>query len=87
MPGLFVEVISVPEPGDRSFLKKRLALDARIKRAASGRGYDSIVIMHPTTFGVFKKTGRIPRSLELNILNLHNRQSPLRALRSPAKVD
>jgi hypothetical protein len=66
---LFGKVISSPEPGERNFLKERLALDARMKRAALGEGYDSIAIMHPTTFTVFKKTGKIPRSIELNVLN------------------
>lgn len=66
---LFGKVMSVPEPEDRSFLKERLALDARMKRAALDEGYDSIVLLHPTTFAVFKKTGKIPRSIELNVLN------------------
>lgn len=66
---LFAKVISVPEPEDRSFLKERLALDARMKRTASKRGYDSIVIMHPTTFALFWKTGKIPRCIELNVFN------------------
>lgn len=66
---LFGKVISVPEPEDRSFLKERLVLDARMKRTASDRGYDSIVIMHPRTFAFFRKTGKMPRSIELNIFN------------------
>ena len=66
---LFGKVISVPEPEERKFVKERLALDARMKRAALGRGYDSIVLLHPRTFAVFKKAGNIPRSIELNVLN------------------
>lgn len=65
---LFGRVISVPEPEDRNFLKERLGLDARMKRAALDQGYDSIVILHPKTFATFKKTGKIPRSIELNVL-------------------
>ena len=66
---LFGKVISFAQAEDRSFLEKRLALDARMKRTASARGYDSIVIMHPRTFGLFRNTGKIPRSVELNVLN------------------
>ena len=65
---LFGQVISVPEPEERNFVKERLALDARMKRAALGEGYDSIVLLHPTTFAAFKKGGKIPRSIELNVL-------------------
>jgi len=66
---LFGKVISVPEPEERKFVKERLALDSRMKRAALERGYDSIVLLHPRTFAVFKRTGNIPRSVELNVLN------------------
>jgi hypothetical protein len=66
---LFGQVISVPEPEDQSFLKERLGLDARMKRTASDRGYDAIVIMHPRTFASFRKTGKIPRRIELNVFH------------------
>lgn len=67
---LFGKVMSVPEPEERNFVKERLALDARLKHAALAEDHDSIVLMHPRTFCVFKKTGKIPRSIELNVLNL-----------------
>jgi len=57
-----------PEPEDPRFYKKRTALDAKMRDAALAKGYDSIAIMHPTTFAAFRKTGKIPRSIELNIL-------------------
>ena len=66
---LFGKVISVPEPEEPEFVKERLAIDARMKRAAVAKEYDSIVIMHPTTFAAFKKTGKIPVSIELNVLS------------------
>jgi hypothetical protein len=65
---LFGKVMSVPEPEDRTYLKERLALDARMKRAALDAGYDSIVLLHSRTFAAFKKHGKIPRSIELNVL-------------------
>lgn len=66
---LFGTCILVPEPEEPNFLKERLVLDARMKRAALCQGYDSIVILHPTGFAPFKKAGKIPRSIELNVLN------------------
>lgn len=50
-------------------MEKRWALDAKMKRAALARGYDSIVLMAPKAFAEFQTTGRLPRSMELNILN------------------
>ncbi len=49
-------------------IEQRFALDARMRRKALAKGYDSILLMAPTTFARFKRTGEIPRSLELNIL-------------------
>jgi len=63
-------LIHYPEPEDARFYEKRLALDAKMRDAALAKGYDSIAIIHPTTFVVFKKTGKVPRSIELNVLNL-----------------
>ncbi len=49
---------------------ERFKLDARMKRKALAKGYDSILLFAPTTFARFKSTGEIPRSLELNILRV-----------------
>lgn len=43
------------------------ALDAKIKKAAMAKGYDSIVLMAPKAFTEFKKTRKMPRSIELNV--------------------
>lgn len=51
-------------------IEQRFALDARMKRKALAKGYDSILLLAPTTFARFKSTGEIPRSLELNILRV-----------------
>ena len=50
-------------------MDERWALDAKIRRAALSRGYDSIVLMAPKPFAEFSVTGKLPRSLELNILH------------------
>jgi len=49
-------------------VKRRFRLDARMKRKALARGYDSILLLAPGAFVRFKRTGKIPRSLELNVL-------------------
>lgn len=66
---LFGKIISVPEPEEQNFLKQRLALDARMKRAAAEQGYDSIATMHPSTFAIFRQTGKTSRRIELNVFN------------------
>lgn len=49
---------------------KRLALDARLRRAALRGGYDSIVLMTAPGYRKFIHEGKIPRSIELNVLDL-----------------
>lgn len=39
-------------------MENRFALDAKIKKAALAKGYDSIVLMAPKAFAEFKKNGR-----------------------------
>jgi hypothetical protein len=51
-------------------VKERFTLDAKLRRAALRKGYDSIVLMSKPGFQRFKREGKIPRSLELNIVNL-----------------
>lgn len=49
-------------------LEQIAAIDAKWRRAALAKGYDSILVMAPKSFASFRATGKIPRSLELNIL-------------------
>jgi len=53
---------------DDSMMEHRLALDGKMKRAALRKGYDSIVLMSRPGFAAFRTRGKIPRSIELNIL-------------------
>jgi hypothetical protein len=55
-------------------VKQRWALDAKMKKAALAKGYDAIVLMSPKCFLEWKRTGKIPRSLELNILTSSAKQ-------------
>jgi hypothetical protein len=51
-------------------MEERWKLDARMRRAALRKGYDSLVLMAPKAFAKFQSTGKLPRSMELNVLNL-----------------
>jgi hypothetical protein len=50
-------------------MEMRWKLDAKMRKAAVARGYDSIVLMAPKSFSALKKIGKIPRSLELNVFD------------------
>jgi hypothetical protein len=65
---LFGHPIPEPDPSSRTVLEWRWQLDARMIRAALALGYDSIVLMTPVAFAAFTGRGRIPRSIELNVL-------------------
>jgi hypothetical protein len=44
--------------------------DAVWRNVALKKGFDSILLMAPKCFAKFKATGKLPRSLELNILRV-----------------
>jgi hypothetical protein len=50
-------------------MEDRFKLDAKIKKAAMVKGYDSIVLMTPKAFSELKSKGKMPRSLELNVFS------------------
>jgi hypothetical protein len=50
-------------------VEERWKSDARMRKAALARGYDAIVLMSPSSFVRLKSTGKVPRSLELNVLD------------------
>jgi len=58
------EDISKGEP----FAARRYALDAKLYKAARAQGYDAIVLLSPSNFAKFKAEGRIPLSIELNLV-------------------
>lgn len=51
-------------------VEDRWTIDAKMRRAALAKGYDSILLMAPNAFAQFKASGKVPRSLELNILKV-----------------
>ena|SRR5258708_17190013 len=50
--------------------KERWTLDAKMKRAALRKGYDSIALLTTRSLRQLTKHGRIPRSIELNVVDL-----------------
>ena len=59
-------------------VRKRFSLDAKLCRAALLKGFDSIVLLTPMGFRALKYKGKLPRSIELNVVDL-------RCLRNPTK--
>lgn len=51
-------------------LRQRFALDKKMNEAAVALGYDSIVLMAASHFADFARYGKIPRSIELNVLQV-----------------
>ncbi len=64
------KVLGIPPQYDGMTLEQIAAHDAKWKNAALKKGYDAILLMSPKCFAEWKAVGKIPRSLELNILNL-----------------
>ncbi len=50
--------------------ERRLALDAKMRKIALQKGYDSIVVLAQTGLKRFRKEGKIPRNIELNVIDL-----------------
>ena len=61
-------VLGIPPQREGMTLKQIAAHDALWRNAALKRGFESILLMAPKCFAEFKASGRIPRSMELNIL-------------------
>jgi hypothetical protein len=61
-------VLRIPPQYDGMTLKQIAAHDALWRNAALRKGFDAIVLMAPKCFTEWKASGKIPRSLELNIL-------------------
>jgi len=64
-----METLGLPLPGQKIEIKERFALDAKMKRLATIRGYDSIALVTIKGYEKYKTTGSIPRSVELQVFN------------------
>jgi hypothetical protein len=49
-------------------VEERWLLDAKMKQAAQAKGFDCIVLMTAKAFADLKASGKLPRRMELNIL-------------------
>jgi hypothetical protein len=63
-------VLHIPPQYEGMNLKQIAAHDALWRNAGLKKGFDAIVLMAPKCFAEFKANGKIPRSLELNILEI-----------------
>jgi len=63
------DVLGIPPQQEGMSLEKIAEHDAKWRRAALAKGYDSLVLMSSTGFAKFSRDGKPPRSIELNILN------------------
>ncbi len=65
-----MELIGRVESSPNMGVPKRLALDAKLRRAALQKGFDSIVLLTTKDFQALWRSGAIPRSIELNVIDL-----------------
>lgn len=64
------ELIGRVESSPSMSIPKRLALDGKLRRAALRQGFDSILLLTPNAFRQFNRNGTIPRSMELNVIEV-----------------
>ena len=64
-----MQTLGLPLPGEDINIKERFALDAKMKRIAVAKGYDSIALFTTKGYETYAKTGAFPRSIELQIFS------------------
>jgi hypothetical protein len=69
--------LGIPAQNEGMSLEQIAAHDAKWRNAALEKGYDSILLMAHKPFANFRTCGKIPRSLELNILKACDRDSEI----------
>jgi hypothetical protein len=65
-----IKLFGRPTSHEDLSMEQRWRLDARMKDVALRKGYDSILLMTTKAFDEFKACGKLPRSMELNILRV-----------------
>jgi len=65
------KALGIPPQHDGMTPKEIAAHDARCRNAALKKGFDAILLMSPLCFAAFKASGKLPRSIELNILRVN----------------
>ena len=51
------------------WMDEQFAIDAKLYKAGRAKGYDAIVVLSPTNFAKFVAEGRLPLSIELNLIS------------------
>ena len=64
------KILRIAPQHDGMTLAEIAAHDARWRKAALKNGYDAILLMSPEGYAKWKVIGKIPRSLELNVLTV-----------------
>ena len=62
------KALGLEPPKGEPTVEERFALDKTMAQKAKIAGYDSIVLMTPKGYAEYKRTGKIPKSIELNDL-------------------
>jgi hypothetical protein len=62
-------VLRIPPQYEGMTLEQIAVHDAKWRNAALKKGFDAILLMAPKCFAEWKAVGKIPRSLELNVLD------------------
>jgi hypothetical protein len=62
-----MRTLNLPLSSQNISVKDRFALDAKIMRIAIAMDYDSIVLTSPRGYENYNNTGKIPRSIELQV--------------------
>jgi len=65
-------VLGIPPQHEGMTLEQIAAHDAKWRNAALKKGFDAILLMAPKCYAEWRAAGKIPRSLELNILNVND---------------
>ena len=63
------KVLGIPPQRDGMSLKQIATHDAKWRNAALKKGFDAILLMSPKCYAEWKAVGKIPSSLELNVLD------------------
>lgn len=67
--------LKIPAQREEMNLEEIAAHDAMWRKAALKKGYDSLVLMTAKAFVQFKASGKLPRSIELNVLDISSTRS------------
>lgn len=80
------EELGLEVPKEDISVEERFALDKKLKETAEAVGYDSIVLMTSENFADYKKTGKIPKSIELNVFKRQPTPTEVSKYAAPTRI-